>query len=535
MTTIDTDVNNYTNTELMEIIGAENYDLKEVNEKANKLIKQFKSSNPELANFFSEIKLVLKQYISELDDEEPYTDKQTNEWYKNESLTQSDENQDKKITKRKNKIDVYGNNHVPMKQETLGVSNTFNVPVAQDSLNPNLKNTFNRFVNIDSQFRQSAGLDNPSTDYTLDLSDPLTNALSLRLFCYQIPFTWYVIDAAYGNSFFWITYDATTSIPIVMPDGNYSPSEFVTTLNSVFSKAGFTFSGTSPVNTPVSYNSNNGKLTLNLFGGVFAGGTILNVTYPSFAITESTIITFYDYSAYLRNSLVPACSNNNYINQTLGWIMGYRTPFEAVKSTGNTAIAILDLNGTKYLILVIDDFNQNHVNNGLVSITEFSNNLKMPSYWSPDLPYICIEPDGVADNINELENDNTGLNIASKLEVDYKPRQIILPSAPRTLTQPQIYTINEIMKNRNNNTNYRTRAPTNPDILAIMPVKTTNLNIGTMISEMSGSLQENIRQYFGPVNIERMKIKLIDDKGNLVNLNGIDWSFTLICECLYQY
>jgi hypothetical protein len=56
-----------------------------------------------------------------------------------------------------------------------------------------------------------------------------------------------------------------------------------------------------------------------------------------------------------------------------------------------------------------------------------------------------------------------------------------------------------------------------------------------MISEMSGSLQENIRVYFGPVNIERMKVKLLDDKGNIVNLNGLDWCITIICECLYQY
>ena len=30
-------------------------------------------------------------------------------------------------------------------------------------------------------------------------------------------------------------------------------------------------------------------------------------------------------------------------------------------------------------------------------------------------------------------------------------------------------------------------------------------------------------------------VKLVDDKGNVINLNGSDWCFTLICECLYQY
>jgi len=53
--------------------------------------------------------------------------------------------------------------------------------------------------------------------------------------------------------------------------------------------------------------------------------------------------------------------------------------------------------------------------------------------------------------------------------------------------------------------------------------------------EFSGSLQNISRTYFGPVNIERMAVKLLDDKGNVLNLNGNDWCFTLICECLYQY
>lgn len=41
--------------------------------------------------------------------------------------------------------------------------------------------------------------------------------------------------------------------------------------------------------------------------------------------------------------------------------------------------------------------------------------------------------------------------------------------------------------------------------------------------------------YFGPVNIERMKIQLIDDKGNLLNMHGNDWSFTMISTHLYEY
>jgi hypothetical protein len=537
MTSIDTNVDNYTVSELLAIIEEKELDATSIKSKTDKLMAQFSKSNPNLSAFFFDIQTKLLQYINN----ENNFNKETDEWYKNEALTQSSNVQMDKVTDRKNKVDIYGNQHVPMKREQLGVSNNFNVPVAQDSLNPNLKNTITRFVNLDSQFRQyNAGSESISTDYSLDLSDPLTNALSIRLFSFQIPFSWYTIDNAYGNTCFWIT-DNNINVPIIIPGGNYSPSEFVKTLNNSFSSALFIFPTTVPINTPVSYNSINGKITLELLNGVFSGGTINSVLLPGFTITTDTIITFYDYTSQLINEILQSNINNsNYINQTLGWVMGFRSPFVKVDVNGNTGAALLDLNGTKYLILVIDDYNQNHVNNGLVSITEYSNNLKLPSYYSPDLPYVFVNPDGISNNLNSLvtaegPNNQNGLLIAGKMTVDYLPTQIIIPSAPRTLTQSQIYTINQINKNKNANTNFRAKAPTSPDILAILPIKTSNLNTGTMISEMSGSLQENIRVYFGPVNIERMKIKLLDDKGNIINLNGLDWCITIICECLYQY
>ena len=88
----------------------------------------------------------------------------------------------------------------------------------------------------------------------------------------------------------------------------------------------------------------------------------------------------------------------------------------------------------------------------------------------------------------------------------------------------------------NNLTNYLAKAPTSSDILAILPVKTSvGIPTGSLLVEFSGSLQDSARTYFGPVNIERLAVKLLDDKGNVLNLNGNDWCVSLIAECLYQY
>jgi hypothetical protein len=533
---IDTNVSNYSLSELMAIVELQDLEPNEIVTQTNKYINQFKTSNPKLSTFFMEIRSQLLQYATNLidpsnpeasfvegfesmnnDDSDatyPAGDKQQSNWYENQALPQDDdENQKDKTTQRKQKIDVFGNNHVPMNREQLGVNNTYNVPVSQDSLNPNLKNTISRFVNLDSQFRAfTSGTESSSTDYTLDLSDPLTNVLSIRMYSYQIPYCWYVIDTVYGNTCFWITAVATNgktyNIPVTVPPGNYSPKQFRDTLNAILNDI---FSTTDSV----IYNENNGKLTLDLNGGVFS--ETIDGELVSFTIDDKTIITFFDYTAQLQCET--NCVNKSfYLNQTLGWIMGFREASVNVDPNGNTGTGIVDLNGTKYLILVIDDYNQNHVNNGLVSITEYSSVLKLPSYYSPDLPYTCLSA-----------TPNDGINS------EYTKTQIMLPSAPRTLTNSQLYTINEINKNRNNNTNHRAKAPTSTDILAMIPIKPTGLATGSLIIEFSGSLQDNIRTYFGPVNIDRMRVKLLNDKGNVLNMNGSDWCVTLICDCLYQY
>jgi hypothetical protein len=428
-----------------------------------------------------------------------------------------------------------------------------------------LKNTINRFVNLDSQFRQyTSGIDSTSTNYTLDLSDTLKNALSLRLYSYQIPFSWYAIDTAYGNTCFWIVDSSSNhAVPVSVAPGNYTQASFVSTLNSSFAKAGFSFSGNNPYdlsyNTPVHFNSNSGILTLYLYPGSvdYSYNEFGKEKNISFTLTpQTTSIVFYDFTGVLQCNVSCVSNINHYFNNTLGWLMGYKLPYMNVDPSGNVASSILDLNGTKYLILVIDDYNQNHVNNSLVSISQFNNTLKIPTYYSPDIPYTCMSPAQQpsilakqGSSLNQLIAQVTiqsltefqsppqnGLLIAGKYQQNYTSVPIVLPSAPRTITQAQLYTINQINNNGNNITNYLSKAPTSSDILGVIPVKTsTGVPTGSLLVEFSGSLQDNVRTYFGPVNIERMAVKLLDDKGNVLNLNGNDWCVTLVCECLYQY
>jgi len=543
---MDTNVDNYTVNELMAVLGLEDVNnYPDIQSKTNYYINKFDAEeNEPMATFFTDVQKKLLGFVTS--NTQSFKE-QTKEWIQNEYLQQTDSTQRNKVTAREQKVDLYDdpNNHILMKQEELGISNNFNVPVVQDVLNPNLKNITERFINLDSQYRQTGTI---ATNYTLDLSDHLSNVISMRLYSFQIPVTWYILDYAYGNTTFWIT-EGDTNIAINIKPGNYTPADLVAALNKAIQDSHFTNTGITNW-TPVSYNAINGKITINLYGSLYQGPNPNNPTGQpiQFIVTSTTLFTFFDYLGTLKSPVDPCAnvSQSHFVNQTLGWVMGYRLPFTNVNPAGNLADAVLDLNGPRYLILVIDDLNRNHLNNGLVSITELSKTLKMPNYYSPDLPYRCVAKNPIASNLTPNTNDpnnptlppcnqvSGGEILMEKLNNNLLPYPQLEPSAPRTLTQPQIYTINEIIKNNDKTTNYRTKAPTTTDVFAIIPVK-GGLKLGDLYVDFGGSLQSFKRSYFGPVTIDRMQITLYDDRGNVLNLNGADWSVTLMTENLYQY
>jgi hypothetical protein len=583
MSTIDYNTDNYTITELLAILELDDPDTDQIIETTNKYINRFSPSGenqPAIMIFFQDIQTKLLQYMDELETtgkDAEYTpdSEQTENWIKNQVLPQNDNPVQKdKNTDRVQKIDVYDNTHVPMNREQLGVSNTFDVPVAQDTLNPNLENITSRFINLDSQFRQaSGGSESMSTDYTLDLSDPLTNVLSLRLYSIQIPYTWYTIDYMYGNTCFWLTNPDSTgeinTFKIFIEPGNYSNASFCTAINNAFTTAAnfkkpfsdvdwpTAFTHTAPVPDIATFNPNNGKITLRLEGWIDPASNPVKTIdqYNSdFNSNTDAYFTFFDINGTKNcyESGTYACSaSGQLINSTLGWVMGFRLPIQPVFTSGNTPVSVLNLIGTKYFILVLDDYNQNHINNGLITITELSKTLPLPSYYNSSQPYACIPSVPLISNINTVGNltningelatalginpNNFFNSIQDKLDTGYGSIQQILPSAPRTLTQAQIYTINEIIKNRSKTTSFMAKAPTNSDTFALIPIKYGGMTTGQLYVETSGQFQDNKRIYFGPVNIDRLRIRLLDDRGNVIDLHGSDWSVTLISDNLYQY
>jgi replicative DNA helicase len=70
----------------------------------------------------------------------------------------------------------------------------------------------------------------------------------------------------------------------------------------------------------------------------------------------------------------------------------------------------------------------------------------------------------------------------------------------------------------------------NKDILAKIPMTNGKLSL---IIDNTNNLAK-IRKYNGPVNLNKLNIQVLDKFGNIINLNNMDFSFTLEVELLYE-
>ena len=432
---------------------------------------------------------------------------------------------------------------VQRKKRTGASDGTYELPVVQGTLNPNLVNTIKVKITLDSKYREYAnGLNSNPADYIATLSTPIVNTVNLSLYSYQIPYCWYAFDTTSRlNTCMWIVYneyDDSTNvttrflIPICIPSGNYSPDEMVDALTAGLNAATFE----TPPNT-ITYNSQTGRLAFFLDGLVCRGGTMTNpqnatelINIPAFTISaESGNASL----LFFNTNPTSSVTSSPYFDQTLGWFLGFREPAAPIAAVGNYPNAILNVNGPKYLMLLLDDFNAHQISQSMVGIAGSDSFVNKPSYITPNMP--AVMEAGAANDITAISGAtimaNSVQSTASSVPIIQQHRN----ETGNSLTANQLYAANEISRSKLNNITHRLTAPVNANVFAILPVKTSGVAMGDLIVDFSGSLQDNTRIYFGPVDLNRMHIRLVDDRGVNLNMNGAEWSVTMIAEHLYQY
>lgn len=210
---------------------------------------------------------------------------------------------------------------------------------------------------------ESFGQKGTTTDFNVDLVDQFTNVISMRLAGLDMLNGYYPISEYLGTNVFTITsfdYNPSANPPdplnvlqttFNIAEGSYSVTQIITTLNTIFASI------TMPAavqNTTATFNQLTGKMRFEVNNDVL---TTISPIPPRFYGIDLD----FRYPSDLNR---PAYYN-------LGWLLGfrklyynyfsdYKQSFTTTYSVGINGNAAMNMMGTSYFLLEVDDFNNNH-------------------------------------------------------------------------------------------------------------------------------------------------------------------------------
>ena len=187
--------------------------------------------------------------------------------------------------------------------------------------------TRKKYINIDTRTLDVSG--NSIANYTISLPERINNVKSIMVCNAEVPISYYNVSSNLGNNSFGV-YDvaAGTSGSVVVSNGNYTSSTLVTEINSKLYALGSDFE----------------DLSFNIYNNFVISSVKNDSTYAStgvdvnFAVNSSNEFDKYNFKS------------------KLGWLLGFRDTSYNITSTTRTAEALPDLNGPRYLYLVVDEF-----------------------------------------------------------------------------------------------------------------------------------------------------------------------------------
>lgn len=347
-----------------------------------------------------------------------------------------------------------GNGHIVQERPGRSVSSLINpVPRDEGANEGTSKHTIHRLLCLDSRFRENY-YTTLSTNYNVTLPTTIKNVISMELSALEFPSTYFQISKSLGNNFFWIGWSPDTTpvkwYYISIPDGNYQRADIQRAINEQI-KIALNITTTTATRPVCVIDEHTTKTTISVFdvndstpqlylafnrtSGDFDGGATTNQS-------ANAITKLPDYDLDTRgNGIVGNC----------GWILGYRLG-EYTGSWSYISEGCYDAWGTKYIYIVVNDFNKN------------VNNFVLTSY-----------------------NESIGKsNVLARISTQSAASNNF--SAGLSLTNDTVTNDSSIKK----------------------------------------------RFYFGPVDIKRLELQILDEYGRVIDLNNMDYSMAINLVCLYD-
>ncbi len=503
MSATDFDVKNYNTQELLGILNIKHkipLTKALIIDETQKKIDRF-DDKPTFKAFFFEVR---KKLLAEKDDfntQNKYEEDDTNyaeatELLRNSSMKQQTTNNT-----------ILDDEKLIIKQTDVPVQFNQSVFYSQGITNPNKIHTIERILNFDSHYRtildplsvscnddeirlnSNIRLDSAS-NFTVNLAQPLQNVVKMKLKSVELPLSWYNFNKNYGTNFFTIDIDNSLN-SIFIPEGNYpDATTLINNLNIASTEHSITFSH-NPLTNKITIVNNN----------------------------SSDIII----SWYIENQIIQECTYGGGVGQkvdyNLGWLLGFRLKDYVIEATETvTGESLLDLLGSKYILLSLDDFCNSKPNQDLLSNVSNKNNFSLPAYYNKE----TMGPNSCPPNPFPVLNACSGAGI----------KNMDLSS---NLTEKQRYTIDQLRLAMGGKPADRYTSPSPTDIIGRIPISRDPTSSFQNIVYSNIDNNSDNRIYFGPVNLSKFRIRLLNDKGLILNLNNMDWSFSIIVTQLYQY
>jgi len=501
MENLNMNVNDYTNDDLLKIIGFDtDSDYQPsvylINSKIDSLIvKMQQEGKRDFVSFFENIRLKLLS-INEEEDEE------------DEEEEEDEEDEDEEDEDEEEQEDEDEQEEEEEEEEEDGAQETKDV---NEFLNRDNTRNATQIFNIDTRFR-SEYYNTLSTSYTFELPEIQKNVVSMRLASIEMPITYYSVSNTLGNNSMLIlsndqSYNETTTID----DVNDASYNFITDTStypytcdgveegfasSVIKKAWLTHLPDGNYDLALSNISNtekiiNDALSLSIPGVIDDNGIFAKFTDPS----------------------------NNH------WLNNYSQDIGAVS------------NDFKYSI---DSVSKKSI---FSSVYDSSLNI--------DVDVNPKKISGFMFNVDSKGNLDTNTNIQTKLgwTLGFRGAEYILgnvePSSIGVTTPIAsvsegipflsgsrycFFSLNEYANNSRPSFLVAYNNSTMGDnILARISLTGSTNNLGSRDSGFTHT-SNRTREYFSPVDIKRLTMNLYDEYGRIIDLNNMDWSFTLAIE-----
>ena len=276
-----------------------------------------------------------------------------------------------------------------------------------------------KYYTIDTRFRDDYDeySSTSPTYYSITLPQRVNDVKSMMVCTTEIPISYYNISASLGNNSLQIIRKSDNlKKTIVIKDGNYNITGLINFMNSELQRIGF---------TDISFTITNNHSYFT---------TTYNYTFD-FSVKTSMIDSGTSYNTDF---------DKFNFKSKLGWLLGFRN-IKYIDDNSMVSESFIDLNGPRYVYLVVDEFNNGNQN----------------SFVSP------------------------------------------------------LYT-----------------SLLNKSILAKICVDNTHYGFGSILTanNFNGYLLTDKRCYNGKVDLQRLKIQLVNELGIPLDLNGLDFSFTLEIE-----